>query len=73
MKEYKTIRSEIAETVSGLGIVRCEERAKNLNGELHGQTLVWYDVCADNGTGDILESFKRLSDARRYAKEANYE
>lgn len=35
---------------------------------MYGQLRVWYDVCDDNGEGDILESFKRLADARRYAK-----
>ena len=54
------------EMVNGYEIVRCEEITVDDFGNKHGRTKVFYDVCVVDG--DILESFKRKSDAVRYAK-----
>lgn len=68
MKDFKTLSAALIETVNGFGIVRCEEKEVNSYGELVGHKKVWYDVCDDNGEGDILESYKTLKAARNAAK-----
>lgn len=68
MNPTKTIKAEITDVINGLGIVRCEEKKVNWRGELYGHTLVWYDVCADEGYGDIIESFKLCTQAILFAR-----
>ena len=54
--------------VNGLGIVRCVEKKQNDDGKIHGHAEVWYDVCLEESFGDIIESFKRKSQAVAFAK-----
>lgn len=68
MKNIKTLKAGLVETVNGFGIVRCEEKEVNMYDELVGHKKVWYDVCLDNGEGDIIESFKTLKAARNAAE-----
>ena len=69
MRKFRTVAATIVETVNGLGIVRCEEYLVNQNDKLIGHKRVWFDVCRNNGEGDIIESRKTLSAARRAAKD----
>ena len=68
MRKYRTVAAKVIETVNGLGIVRCEEYLVNHNDKLVGHKNVWYDICLDNGEGDIIESFKTSKAARAAAK-----
>ena len=51
-KGYRLISQELIETLSPLGIVRTVEK------NWYDETIVWYDVCADDGHGAIIKSFK---------------
>lgn len=68
MVEAKIFSSKVVELVNDLGIVRCEEKLADCDRNPYGQAMVWYDVCQNNGEGDIIESFTTLEAARRYAE-----
>lgn len=68
MQKIMTITSKLIETINGLGIIRSVGK-KTFDGAPYGQRLVFYDVCLDNGSGDTIDSFKTLREARKYAKE----
>lgn len=63
------IDSKKVKEINSLGIFRCAEKDLNFEGAPYGHTIVWYDVCADNGEGDIIDSFKTLSSAEKFARE----
>lgn len=65
----KTLKSTILEVKDGLAIIRCEEKKVDWEGNLHGQKIVWYDVCQDEGEGDTIESFKTLAAAKKFLAE----
>lgn len=60
---YKTLSADIIYRDKGLGIVKCKQRRQDIDGNLVGSTQVWYDICQDNGNGDIIESRKTLAQA----------
>ena len=63
----KNLTCELKETVDGFDIFRCEAKKEDIfTGELYGQTKVYYDVCYEDA---IVDSFKTLREARRFAKE----
>lgn len=68
MRKFKTVAASVIEKVNGLGIVRCEEYLVDQDEKLVGHKKVWYDVCLDNGEGDIIDSFKTAKAARASAK-----
>lgn len=68
MVKTKTLNSKFVELVNDLGIFRCEEKKVDCDGNTYGQTMVWYEVCVDDGEGDCIECFKTLRAARRYAE-----
>ena len=68
MRNFRTVATSVIETVNGFGIVRCEEYRETYDGKLVGHKQVWYDICEDNGEGDIIDSYKTLKAARNAAK-----
>lgn len=65
----RTLKTEKVAEIWGLGIIRCEEKKVTADGEVYGQKNVWYDVCLDNGNGDIIESFKTKKAAEKFARD----
>lgn len=55
--------------INGLGIWRSENKKTDFYGAPYGPRYVYYDVALDYGEGDIVESFKTESAARRYCKD----
>ena len=66
--ERKVVDSVVVNTVGEYGIVRIVEHTVWNNGKVFGKKIL-YDVCLDKGEGDIIASFDRLIDARRWVKE----
>lgn len=69
MTKTMTMGAKKVAELNGFGIIRCEEKKVNVDGETYGQMNVWYDVCLDNGDGDIIESFKTLNAAKKFARD----
>lgn len=66
--EKKVVDASIVETIGEYGIAKIKEETIWNNGKVFGKKT-FYDVCLDKGEGDIVASFNRLSDARKWAKE----
>lgn len=69
MLERELLSSEIVETIGEYTIVKTKERIVDANGKPYGPILTWFDICLDNGNGDIVASFDNTRAARRWAKE----
>lgn len=69
MTKTMTLEAKKVAELNGLGIIRCEEKKVNLDGMTYGHVNVWYDVCLDNGEGDMIESFKTLNAAKKFARD----
>lgn len=63
------ISSKIIETIGEYTIVKIKERMLDENGKPYGRIQTWYDICLDNGDGDIVASFKTPKSARKWTKE----
>ena len=66
--ERKVVDSVIIATVGEYGIARVVEHTLWNNGKVFGKKIL-YDVCLNKGEGDIVASFDRLIEARKWAKE----
>ena len=66
--EAKIIEASIVETVGEYGIAKVREEICWIDGKVFQRKTV-YDVCLEHGDGDIVASFDKLTDARRWAKE----
>ena len=66
--EKQIISSEIIETIGEYGITKVKEQIGWNNGKVFGSKII-YDVCLEHGEGDIVASFDKLKDARKWAKE----
>lgn len=66
--EKKVVDASIVETIGEYGIAKIKEETFWNNGKVFGKKT-FYDVCLDKGEGDIVASFNKLSDARKWAKE----
>lgn len=66
--EKKVVDASIIETIGEYGIAKVKEETIWNNGKVFGKKT-FYDVCLDKGEGDIVASFNKLSDARKWAKE----
>ena len=64
----KTIDSNIVEVIGEYGIIKYKEKVFWDNGRSFG-THSGYDVALENGNGDIVMTFDRIKDARKWAKE----
>lgn len=69
MLERKLLSAEIIETIGEFTIVKTKERMLDDNGKPFGRIQVWYDICLDNGNGDIVASYDNIESARKWAKE----
>lgn len=65
----KVLESKIIEMVGEYGIVKSKEQNYLSNGAKDGKAKTWYDVCLDGGDGDIVASFNKITEARKWAKE----
>jgi hypothetical protein len=66
--ETKVVEASIVETIGEYGIVKVREETVWDNGKVFCRTTL-YDVCLERGEGDIVASFPKISDARKWAKE----
>lgn len=66
--ERKVVDSVVVETIGEYGIVKVKEDTVWNNGKVFGSKIL-YDVCLEQGEGDIVASFDILIDACRWAKE----
>ena len=66
--ERKVVDSIVVNVVGEYGIVRIVEHTVWSNGKVFGKKVL-YDVCLDKGEGDIVASFEKISEARKWAKE----
>lgn len=64
----KTIESEIKQTIGEYTIVKSVEQIYFDNGVKCGNAKTWYDVCLDNGDGDIVFSCDKSNEARKWAR-----
>ena len=67
--EKKKIFSAVVEKNGEYGIIKCKEGWILSNGKSFGRIETWYDVCLEQGEGDIVSSFKTIEEARDYIKE----
>lgn len=66
---YKEIiETKIMQTIGAYTIVKSVEQAYWDNGKRFGTPDVWYDIYLDGGDGDIVASYDKLNDARRWAR-----
>ena len=66
--ERRVADSIIVCVVGEYGIARVVEQTIWNNGKVFGKKI-FYDVCLEQGEGDIVASFERLIEARKWAKE----
>ena len=67
---YKEIlEHKLIQKIGKYGIVKVKEQQYLYDGTKFDKTYTWYDVCLDEGEGDIVVSFSVLKTARKWAKE----
>lgn len=66
--ERRVVESSIVEIIGEHGIAKVKEETVWDNGKVFGRKT-FYDVCLEHGDGDIVASFNKISDARKWAKE----
>ena len=66
--ERKIVNAELKEIIGEYGIVKVKEQTVWNNGKVFGSTIT-YDVCLEQGEGDIVASFSKIKDAKKWAKE----
>ena len=62
--EHKTVK-----IIGQYGIVKTGEQYYFDDGKRFGREQVMYDVCLEDGEGDIVASFDNIKEARKWAKE----
>lgn len=67
--DKEILEIKLINIIGGYGIVKCKERYLDYYGKPFSRIRTWYDVCLEEGCGDIIESFKTLKEARKWAKE----
>ena len=66
--DTKIVDATLVSTVGQYGIVRVVEHTLWNNGKVFCKKII-YDVCLEYGDGDIVASFSKVRDARKWAKE----
>lgn len=66
--ERRVVNSELKEVIGEYGIVKVKDQMVWNNGKVFGSKII-YDVCLEHGKGDIVASFDKIKDARKWAKE----
>lgn len=67
--EKEILEIKLVAIIGEYEIQRCKERFLDCNGKPYGKIHTWYDVCLEEGCGDIIESFKTLKEAKNWIKE----
>ena len=49
-------------------IIKSTEQMYLEDGRRFGRESIWYDICLDGGEGDMVASFKKLNDARKWVR-----
>ena len=49
-------------------IIKSIEQMYLEDGRRFGRESIWYDIYLDGGEGDMVASFKKLNDARKWAR-----
>lgn len=62
-------KNKMLQPIGKYTIVRTVEITYFYNDKMHEKSKTWYDVCLDNGDGDIVYSCDKLNEARKWAKE----
>lgn len=62
------IETKNMQTIGAYTIVKSVERTYWDNGKRFGSPHTWYDICLDGGNGDIVASYDKLNEARRWAR-----
>ena len=66
---YKEIEeTKVMQTIGAYTIVKSIEQTYWDNGKRYGRTNTWYDICLNGGDGDIVASFDKLNDTRKWAR-----
>ena len=66
---YKEIiESKVMQTIGAYTIAKSIEQTYWDNGKRFGSADVWYDIYLDGGNGDIVASFDKLNEARKWAR-----
>jgi hypothetical protein len=65
----EVVETKVMQTIGVYTIVKSVEQTYWDNGKRFGRANIWYDICLDGGDGDIVASYDKLNDARRWAKE----
>ena len=66
--ERKVVVASIIEIIGEYGVVKVKEETIWDNGRVFGRKT-FYDVCLEYGDGDIVASFTKLTEARKWAKD----
>jgi hypothetical protein len=66
--ERRVVEASIVLIVGEYGIAKVKEETVWNNGKVFGRKIT-YDVCLEQGEWDIVASFDKLNDAKRWAKE----
>ena len=66
--ERKVVEASIVDIIGEYGIAKIKEDTVWNNGKVFG-SKTFYDVCLEHGDGDIVASFDKIKDARKWAKE----
>ena len=66
--ERRVVESSIVEIIGEYGIAKVKEETVWDNRKVFGRKT-FYDVCLEHGDGDIVASFNKISEARKWAKE----
>lgn len=66
--ENKVMEVSMIDVIGEYGIVKVKEEITFGNGKVF-MKRTFYDVCLEHGDGDIVASFGKVSDARRWVKE----
>ena len=67
---YKKVEgTKVIQTIGAYTIVKSIEQTYWDNGKRFGGAVVWYDIYLGGGDGDIVASFDKLNEARKWAKE----
>lgn len=49
-------------------IIKSIEQMYLADGRRFGRESIWYDIYLDEGEGDMVASFKKLNEARKWAR-----
>ena len=66
--EKRVIYAKIIMKVGEYGIAKVMEESVWNNGKVFGRQII-YDVCLEHGDGDIVASFYKMRDAKKWAEE----